>query len=193
MKKIIIATFFIFNFYLIFSQDNNITKLYYENIENLLELYSNAKKEFNSNNNYRMDVKYSIPFNFGFRKNPFTGQIHFYDHITILVFLSDVKVFSITEGKVIEIGYKWEYGSYIKIKYKNFEIDYGNIIDIKVEVGDIINKNQIIGFVGSCLGTIGPGIHLRIKYKDIPLNPEIILIFDDNRVVRKLQFLNNFI
>jgi murein DD-endopeptidase MepM/ murein hydrolase activator NlpD len=181
MKKIIIFTFFIFNIYLLFSQDN-ITKLYYENIENLLELYSDAKKEFNPNNNYRMDVEYSIPFNFGFRKNLFTGQIYFCDHITILIFLSDVKVFSISEGEVIEIGSNWEYGNYIKIKYKKFEIDYGNIIDIKVEVGDIINENQIVGFVGSCLGTIGQGIHLRIKYKGIPLDPEIILLFDDNRL-----------
>jgi murein DD-endopeptidase MepM/ murein hydrolase activator NlpD len=181
MKRIIIVLLFSFNIHIIFSQENIDLMSLYTNFQNrYLELLNEGIEVF-SNNSYTMDNEYYVIDSFGFGQNPFTGYPWFCDYITILVYSTGENVYSISEGEVIEIGWDQEFRNYIKIKYSDFEIEYGNLMNIKIEIGDKINIGQLIGEIGPSFGSRGVGIHLRIKYKNIPLDPYLLIKFDRKR------------
>ena len=179
MRKIIIILLLYTFINNIFPNENiEFSDQYSKVIIELLELYNDAK-ELIGDNLFRMDSEYHIPFNFGFRKNPFNGNFQYFDFITILV--SSNNVYSITDGEVVEIGYNQSFGNYLTIRYNDIYIDYGNLRLFNVQAGDIIDKGQILGEVSSRFGSIGVILNLRIVFRNIPLNPELLINFDENR------------
>jgi murein DD-endopeptidase MepM/ murein hydrolase activator NlpD len=152
-----------------------------DNIE-LLKLYNEAK-EILDDKVFCIDDEHTVIDRFGFYIDPFINEIHFCEYIFVRT-QNNTKLFSITAGEVIDAGYSIEMGNYIIIMYDDFEITYGNLSIIGVNIGDTIFMGQIIGYGGGYQGRAGSfyGIKIKIRYKNTLLNPNLILNYNDSIV-----------
>ena len=77
-------------------------------------------------------------------------------------------VYSISDGKVVyaEYGYNGGYGNKIVIQHyingQNYTSLYGHLSGINVNVGDIVTKDSVIGFVGNTGNSYGSHLHLNL-------------------------------
>ncbi|MNH99757.1 Murein hydrolase activator NlpD precursor [compost metagenome] len=66
-------------------------------------------------------------------------------------------------GKVIETGYKSDYGNYIIITHLNgYETLYGHLSKINTSTGKIVEKGEKIGIMGSTGDSTGVHLHFEI-------------------------------
>ena len=93
------------------------------------------------------------------------------------------------EGMVVEVKYATDgYGYQITIQHDNdFSTFYGRLSEINVEVGDKVERLQVIGIEGDTgegCGEVGTGIflHYEVRYKGIPFNP--IDFYVENGTIR---------
>ena len=77
-------------------------------------------------------------------------------------------VYSISDGKVVfaEYGYNGGYGNKVVIQHyingQNYTSLYGHLSGINVNVGDIVTKDSVIGFVGNTGNSYGSHLHLNL-------------------------------
>jgi murein DD-endopeptidase MepM/ murein hydrolase activator NlpD len=168
--SVLFISLYIFNLY---SLENN------EIITEYLNFYNEAKEKLSSTT-FIMENEYLAIDHFGFHRNPFNDRVYFIEY-TVINMPLDSKVFSITDGIVSEIGWNIIMGNYIKILYDNFEIIYGHLYDFQIENGSEVFAGQFIGYCGRHQDIYGNIMKLSMKYKNIQLDPNLILNFDDNR------------
>ena len=77
-------------------------------------------------------------------------------------------VYSISDGKVVfaEYGYNGGYGNKIVIQHyingQNYTSLYGHLSGINVNVGDVVTKDSVIGWVGNTGNSYGAHLHLNL-------------------------------
>lgn len=77
-------------------------------------------------------------------------------------------VYSISDGKVVYAEYGWNggYGNKIVVQHyingQNYTSLYGHLSAINVNVGDIVSKDSVIGFVGNTGNSYGAHLHLNL-------------------------------
>ncbi|MGI9254225.1 MAG: peptidoglycan DD-metalloendopeptidase family protein, partial [Thermomicrobiales bacterium] len=63
-------------------------------------------------------------------------------------------------------------GWYVKIDHENgFETAYGHMSEYYVAPGDVVEKGQVIGAVGSTGNSTGPHVHFMVEYLGVTYNP----------------------
>ena len=68
------------------------------------------------------------------------------------------------------------YGYLIKVQHTGgYETYYAHCSKILVEVGDEVQKDDLIGLVGSTGRSSGPHVHMEIRLDGTPLNPEVFI------------------
>lgn len=91
---------------------------------------------------------------------------------------SGTPVIPIAPGKVTYAGYKGSYGNLVIISHgtndkgQKIESYYAHNSRLNVSVGDEVNENSIISFVGSTGNSTGPHLHLEIRINGTPVNPQ---------------------
>jgi murein DD-endopeptidase MepM/ murein hydrolase activator NlpD len=96
----------------------------------------------------------SISSPFGYR----WGKLHKGVDIT-----GNKSILAADNGKVIETGYKDDYGNYIIINHLNgYETLYGHLSKIDTSVGKIVEKGEKIGVMGSTGDSTGVHLHFEI-------------------------------
>ncbi len=79
------------------------------------------------------------------------------------------EVFAANSGIVIEANYGWNggYGNYITIRHNDGSYTlYGHLQMLVVKIGDIVEKGELIGYVGNTGYTVGPtGCHLHFEVR----------------------------
>jgi murein DD-endopeptidase MepM/ murein hydrolase activator NlpD len=76
-------------------------------------------------------------------------------------------------GLVVQSGWVNGYGNYIKIKHPNgFETVYAHLSKINVKNGQKVEKNTVIGEVGSTGRSTGPHLHYEVLKNHKRVNPE---------------------
>jgi murein DD-endopeptidase MepM/ murein hydrolase activator NlpD len=150
-------------------------------MDNLRDLHNEAKILLEKTL-FQMEDEYFVRDVYGLNESPFTGNIYFCSYIHIDTEYN-CKIFSISDGEVIEIGFNDFMGRFIKIKYNDIEIEYGLFFNFQVNVGDIVSIGDIIGYggVGGMGTSFGTGIRIRINYKGNYLNPSLLLNYDNKR------------
>ncbi len=79
-------------------------------------------------------------------------------------------------GTVIYADWLGAYGYLIKIKHNDeYETYYGHCSKLLVKEGDVVEKGDLIGKVGSTGRSTGPHVHVEVRYQGTPLNPEVFL------------------
>lgn len=77
-------------------------------------------------------------------------------------------VYSISDGKVVFAEYGWNggYGNKVVIQHyingQNYSSLYGHLSGINVNVGDIVTKDSVIGFIGNTGNSYGAHLHLNL-------------------------------
>ena len=71
-----------------------------------------------------------------------------------------------------------EYGQMIDVNHDNgLTTRYAHLSKMRVKVGDIVLKGQLIGDLGSTGRATGPHLHFEVRENSVPLNPNRFLSF----------------
>ena len=80
------------------------------------------------------------------------------------------------DGVVTFADWCGNYGYLIKVQHTGgYETYYAHCSKILAEVGDEVQKDDLIGLVGSTGRSSGPHVHMEIRLDGTPLNPEVFL------------------
>lgn len=112
-----------------------------------------------------------ITSGFGNRPDPFLGSLAFHPGIDFrLPYGSDVP--ATAAGTVTNASWAGGYGNMVEIDHGHgIATRYGHLSEIKVKVGQHIEKGQIVGEVGSTGRSTGPHLHYETREDGEPLNP----------------------
>lgn len=191
IKKFII-TFFILFIFIVISSINLFL------LSNQNSNYSNNdySEHYFSNDNFIWPLPgyHQITSYFGPRKTPTAGASSNHSGVDIAA-AEGSSIYSISSGLVTHTGFKGANGHTIIIENNNFEFIYTHVSPFYiVNIGDYIEKNNIIGYVGPKYlssgnasyidssgkytngATTGPHLHLGIKKDGIAVNP--LLFFE---------------
>jgi len=163
-------------------QINENQTTYSNKINNLSNLYNEVLKLM-ENTLFQIEDEYFVFDSYGFSIHPINGNIIFRNY-TFINSIFNSKIFSISNGKIVDAGYDFDFGLYVKVNYDELEIIYGNLYKIEINVNDTVSIGDIIGYGGMHFGMFGNGITIRIKYRDYYLNPYVLLNYDNNRSYR---------
>lgn len=113
---------------------------------------------------------------FGVRANPFTGEGgEFHPGLDFRGQVGD-PVKATANGTVNFAGYQNGYGNMVKIALSNgYEIMFGHLSEIDVQMGQTINAGDLVGKVGSTGRSTGPHLHYEIRKDGTPIDPEHFL------------------
>lgn len=105
-----------------------------------------------------------ITENYGYRICPFHGKEI---HSGMDMACGNHKIYAVSDGKVKYTGYsRGGYGNYIVIHHningRKYSSLYGHLAAIYVKQGDIVNKDTVIGLMGSTGASTGTHLHLNI-------------------------------
>lgn len=113
---------------------------------------------------------------FGFRRNPFGGRSYeFHAGMDIDGERGDTVV-APGNGVIIKAGWQGGYGNMIEVDHGNgLTTRYGHLSKIEVEVGDLVQRGQLIGLIGSTGRSTGPHLHYELRLNDKSINPRLFL------------------
>ena len=113
---------------------------------------------------------------FGFRRNPFGGRSYeFHAGMDIGGEYGDA-VIAPANGIVTNADWQGGYGNMIEIDHGNgLKTRYGHLSRIGVNVGDVVQRGQFIGLIGSTGRSTGPHLHFELRLNDKSINPRRFL------------------
>ncbi len=123
--------------------------------------------------------KYWISSPFGYRSDPFTSAKKFHSGIDLAA-RRGTPVHATGKGKVIYAKMSYGgYGNLIKIDHGDGLITkYAHLYEIKIKKGDIVERGQLIGKVGTTGRSTGPHLHYEVNVHGKAVNP-IRYMWDD--------------
>ncbi len=108
---------------------------------------------------------------YGKRKDPFTGKKAFHHGVDIAG-KKGSEVFAVAAGVVTEARKKSGYGYLVEIRHADGYITrYAHNSEIRVKTGDLVDKGQVIGLMGSSGRSTGPHVHFEIVRNGKSINP----------------------
>ena len=95
----------------------------------------------------------------------------FSDHINIAGEVGD-KVYAVADGTVKEVGFHAENGYYVELRInEEFTVVYGHLNEILVEEGEVVEKGEKIGTVGTSGMATGANLLLKVYQEEKIINP----------------------
>jgi murein DD-endopeptidase MepM/ murein hydrolase activator NlpD len=110
---------------------------------------------------------------FGYRSDPFSGEIKFHRGIDLKTKRS--KVLSILHGTVVSVGNDPLLGIFVKVQHGNYESIYGHLSQSFVTKGEHVLPGSILGISGSTGRATGDHLHLSIKKGKEYVNPVLFI------------------
>jgi len=108
---------------------------------------------------------------FGNRISPISGTMRFHAGIDVGC-NSGTPVVAAASGEVVQAGYMGGYGYAVIIYHGGgFSTVYGHLSKFAVSTGQKVQRNQIIGNVGSTGYATGPHLHFEVRVNGVPQNP----------------------
>ncbi len=112
-----------------------------------------------------------IMSSFGYRRDPFTRRIRHHDGLDIAAPYG-TQVISAGKGVVKFAGREGDYGRMVIIEHGDgLQTAYAHLSKISVEVGQKIEKGQVVGAVGSSGRSTGPHLHFEVRVGNKAGNP----------------------
>jgi murein DD-endopeptidase MepM/ murein hydrolase activator NlpD len=112
-----------------------------------------------------------IQSGFGMRYHPILGYNRFHSGIDIAAGYGTL-VKAADGGQVIQAAYSGGYGYYIILYHGGgFATYYAHLSGFNVAVGQMVQRGQVIGFVGSTGLATGPHLHFEVRINGQPQNP----------------------
>lgn len=108
---------------------------------------------------------------FGYRIHPVTGANSMHTGIDIPAPTGTPAV-AVDSGTVISAGYQGSYGNTVMIRHDNGLVSlYAHNSALVVNVGDRVEKGQVVSKIGSTGRSTGPHLHFEIRVNGIAQNP----------------------
>ncbi len=118
-----------------------------------------------------MPVRGIIGYNYGMRKDPFTGKRDFHPGIDIAA-PNGTPVNAPADGIVTTAGRLAGYGKTLIISHGDEVVTlYGHLEGFKVRAGQRIKRGDVIGNVGSTGRSTGPHLHYEVIIRGKHVNP----------------------
>ncbi|MEM9331222.1 MAG: M23 family metallopeptidase [Pseudomonadota bacterium] len=112
-----------------------------------------------------------ISSRYGMRVDPFNGRMAMHGGMDFSA-KRGTPVKATGKGVVVKAGRKGGYGKVVEIKHKNgYTTRYAHLSRINVQVGQHVDKGEIIGKVGSTGRSTGPHLHYEVRRKDKTRDP----------------------
>jgi murein DD-endopeptidase MepM/ murein hydrolase activator NlpD len=112
-----------------------------------------------------------ISSGFGFRTHPVTGAKEFHSGIDFAG-KRGLEVSSVGAGIVTWSGKRWGYGNMVEINHGNgYVTRYAHNKKNLVDIGDRVDKDEIIALVGSTGRSTGPHVHFEVLRDGKVVNP----------------------
>jgi len=109
---------------------------------------------------------------FGMRKDPFSGKPAMHKGVDFAG-SEDADIIATASGVVSWAGERYGYGQLIEINHgDNLKTRYGHNKEIKVAVGDVVTKGQVIAKMGSTGRSTGPHVHYEILRNNRQIDPK---------------------
>lgn len=100
---------------------------------------------------------------FGYRPNPWTGVREYHTGLDLAGTGCGSPIYAVTNGVVIESGYRKMNGNYVCINHNNgYYTCYNHMSKIIAQKGDIVVRGQKIGLVGETGAATGCHLHLEV-------------------------------
>jgi murein DD-endopeptidase MepM/ murein hydrolase activator NlpD len=115
----------------------------------------------------------TIVSKFGWRIHPVTHTKKFHKGLDLRAKMN-TQINATADGviKYVQDKNKGQYGKMIIISHNfGFETIYAHLNTVKVKVGDIVDKGQLIAKSGKTGRTTGPHLHYEVRYASKVLNP----------------------
>lgn len=114
---------------------------------------------------------YYVSSYYGYRKNPSTEREELHRGIDIAV-PEGTEVYAAHTGIVTTAAYNSHYGKYIEITdSKGIVTKYAHLSSMKVDVGQTVEKETVIGTTGNTGSSTGSHLHLEVLFEGIYYNP----------------------
>ena len=108
---------------------------------------------------------------FGRRMDPITGRPAWHAGVDFAGRLGS-DVIAVASGVVVYSGRKDGYGNLVEIDHGNgLTTRYGHHEELKVEVGDLVKRGDVIGLMGNSGRSTGPHVHLEVLRDGRAINP----------------------
>ena len=108
---------------------------------------------------------------FGRRMDPITGRPAWHAGVDFAGRLGS-DVIAVASGVVVYSGRKDGYGNLVEIDHGNgLTTRYGHHDELKVEVGDLVKRGDVIGLMGNSGRSTGPHVHLEVLRDGRAINP----------------------
>jgi murein DD-endopeptidase MepM/ murein hydrolase activator NlpD len=114
---------------------------------------------------------FSVSSPFGYRPDPFTGQLAFHEGIDIPA-PEGTPVFAVDAGRVTMAGWSGGYGLAVIIDHGSCKTLYGHLSEKAVSLGSAVEAGQVIGAVGSSGRSTGAHLHFGVSVNGKWCNPE---------------------
>jgi murein DD-endopeptidase MepM/ murein hydrolase activator NlpD len=76
------------------------------------------------------------------------------------------------------------FGNLVIIRhYNGLETYYAHLSKTKVTVNQVVKARDVIGLGGSTGRSRSPHLHFEVRYKDVPLDPQTMIDFDNNKLI----------
>ena len=118
---------------------------------------------------------------FGGRRNPFGGSGWEFHSGQDIEAAWGAPVVAGASGKVSFVGWQNGYGQLVVVDHGGgLTTRYGHLSQIDVELGQTVNRAQLLGKVGSTGRSTGPHLHYEVRINDQPVNPRQYLLLNNN-------------
>ena len=108
---------------------------------------------------------------FGMRPIPYSSGYQFHTGVDIIG-AHGTQIWASADGKVTFTGYRGSYGNIVIIDHGySYETYYAHLSDFAVSVGDVVERGQVVGYMGASGRTTGTHLHYEVHYKGSPVNP----------------------
>ena len=120
---------------------------------------------------YPVNVPYQSS-SYGWRMDPILGKRAFHEGIDFSAATGE-PIYA-TAGGIVEKARRWgKYGNLITINHGGgLRTRYAHLHKILVKKGDIVNKEDLIGYVGNTGRSTGPHLHYEIRLNKNSLDPK---------------------
>lgn len=113
-----------------------------------------------------------ISSRFGFRKDPFTGELKPHNGVDFS-YDPGTPVVTTAAGTVAFCGKDKSFGNVVRVLHGNgFETTYAHLESFCVRHGQTLRKGQAIGKLGNTGRSIGPHLYYEITLNGTPVDPE---------------------
>jgi murein DD-endopeptidase MepM/ murein hydrolase activator NlpD len=114
----------------------------------------------------------NITMFFGQNINPITGQYYIHKGIDIATYHAGDPVLATADGQVVTTEYANDFGNNIVIKHKHgYYTRYAHLQSMKVKLGQSVQQNDVIGYIGNTGISTGPHLHYEVHIGSDVVNP----------------------